>query len=243
MTDFRDRFELQLIEAMGRTPAAQPARKRRWWPRRRGLISVAIAFAAAATTLAATHPWSPSVGTKRFNEPPPSLSASAPPAQELRRLGVLRREQAPADRGPGTLEALRFISPSGNQGVRLAYVRALEGGAATLVPVEKATENQAAPPIVDALCVFYAEPVGEGGARLCWSLDDVTGGRARGELGDHAFGLVPDGVVSVNATLSDGSTVTAPVVDNFYDVAVPTGAGHATAIQWLDRAGRPVKVG
>jgi hypothetical protein len=233
MTDFRDRFELQLIEAMGRGHVELPAPRRRR-PSRRGLISVAVAFAAAATTLAATHPWSPAVGTKRFHEPPVSISRSAPPARELALLGVLRRPQTAADRGPATRTALRFVGPKGNRGVRLDYVRALGGGAATLIPVR--TARLTTPAVPDALCVFYADPAASGGARFCWSLGDLVAGRARGEIGTHLFGLVPDVVATVKVTFDDGTTASVPAADNFFDLSAPR---PVRKIAWLDALGMP----
>jgi hypothetical protein len=243
MTDFRDRFELQLTAAMAREfPAAQP--KRRRGVGRRGVLSLAIGFATAAAALAATHPWSPAVGTNKFHESAPTQSRTAPPASELSLLGVLRRQQSPADRGRASEEALRYISPRGNQGVRLEYVRSLDGGAATLVPVQRADENREAATVGDALCVFYADPAGDGGARSCWSAEDVRAGRARGELGTHVYGLVPDGVATVELSFEDGSVVRAPVGDNFFDAKTPREQAdqeHAPIpakieqLRWLDQ--------
>jgi hypothetical protein len=251
MTDFQARFEMQLIAAARREVSPAHGGRRIW--RGRVTMMAFAATAATATALAATHPWSPTLGDQRFGGPRPTASPTAPPPAELRLLGVLRRSQRPDDRGAATREALRYISAETTSGVRTSYVRTLDNGAATLLPVVSHTLLPGAASTADALCVYYQEPHADGGAKSCWSVDDVKTGRATGGLGAHIYGLVPDGVVEVQITYINGHVANAAVADNFYDLDAskdsaapgsdPRIPKHISSITWLDDHGLPVAKG
>jgi hypothetical protein len=102
--------------------------------------------------------------------------------------------------------------------------------------------------VADGLCLFYADPNGDGGARDCWSIADVRVGRATGELGRHIYGLVPDGVARVRLTYSDGRSQAAGVIDNFFDIAAPADSAdpegdrvpaRVASTIWLNEMGFP----
>jgi hypothetical protein len=249
MKDFRDRFEQQLIAAARREDekavTAAKIRFSSWYPPR-SVIFVSAVVLAGGTAVAATHPWSPLLGDPRFEGPPPTVAPDTPPRDQLKALEVLRREQTPQDRSLATRGTLRYISGSSTRGVRTDYIRQLipaGAGTVTLVPVASWRPNPAAPPVHDALCVFYGESGSDGGARTCWTTDQVLQGNAVAELGNHFYGLVPDGVAIVLARFSDGTSTSASVRDNFFDLASPPDMRdpeHASVgarpseISWLD---------
>ena len=153
----------------------------------------------------------------------PGLTESAPPAAQLAALSVLRRAQTASDRGPGVQAALTDVN-NFTTGIRSNYVRVLSttsGGPVVLVPVQTRNAAAAQPAIQDALCLYYPQ-AGSGLSDdiTCWSTAQVLGGQAFGGLATHEFGVVPDGVTSVNVSL--GSWVkSVPVTGNFFDVSPP----------------------
>ncbi|MEA2495433.1 MAG: hypothetical protein QOJ29_3344 [Thermoleophilaceae bacterium] len=244
MSDLQDRYEQQLLAAARRhlpDAAASLAKPRRT---RVGVVALAGAVL-TASALAATRPWEPEIGNSHFGEKPASVSPTAPPANQLQLLGVLRRDQTVDDRGAAAREALRYISGSTTSGVRTASVRVL-GHGAVIVPV---MENSTNGDIADALCLFYPDPAGDGGAKSCFSTNDIRTGQATDSLGRHFYGLVPDGVASVLATFTDGRTVTVPVTDNYFDVSTPAASNSepsapiadAPQLRWLDSNGLSVE--
>lgn len=250
--DFLDRFEEQLLLA-GRklgTDATRPvAATPRVWRSRRALAATVAILLVGGTALAATHPWSPQLGDPKFGGPSPTVSGSAPPEAQLALLGVLRRKPTGEDRDAATQATLRYISGHTSHGVHTDYIRRLATSgsdrAVTLVPLDSWSPSRELT-ISDALCVFYSEPAADGGARSCWTSEDVRGGRATGQLGDHIYGLVPDGVAEVEAQFNEGQVVTAQARDNFFDLLAPRdlrGSADAhqgaapVAVSWLDANG------
>jgi hypothetical protein len=164
MSDFRDQFEEQLIAAAERlfaAPVAAPVAPRARLRSRRAALATCAAALLGGTALAATHPWSPELGTPQFREPPPTASADAPPHSQLEVLGVLRRAPTAADRGPEVRAALRYLSGISTHGIRTDYIRRLDAGASggpvTLVPVAQWRPAAGEAAKRDALCVFAAE--------------------------------------------------------------------------------------
>jgi hypothetical protein len=165
----------------------------------------------------------------------PGLSATAPPAAQLAALAVLRRAQTAADRGPAVQAALVNVNDF-TTGVRSGYVRLLEttaDGPVVLVPVAERDPTTAGPAgtaahgaIADALCVYY--PVAGttlGATPSCWSTSQLLSGQALAVTDGHVFGLAPDGVDSVTVSVSSGAMpISAPVAENFFDVALPASA-------------------
>jgi hypothetical protein len=242
---FFDQLETNLITASQQL--AGDRRGRVVWHRRLA-IAAGVGLALGGTALAATHPWSPSLGDQRLG-PSPSISSVSPPKSQLDILGVLRRPQTGQDRGAATLRALRYLG-RGSTGIRTGYVRLLGYSAPSrgivLIPMARYTPG---PGLIkqDALCIFYTEPNGDGGAKSCFDTNDVQHGRATGSLGLHQYGLVPDGVAKVTALFADGPLVEARVHDNFFDLTAPRAGGDSAAIaadpaivSWQDEHGRPV---
>ena len=237
--DFRERLGLQLTRAAGelatagRDLAAPPERRSfglrvpgRLIPRLSRPIIVGLSLTAfAGTALAALALWTPVLGDSRFGEAPPTISASAPPADQLAALGVLRREQSPADRsGALATGALRAINAS-SSGVRTNYIRVLAGGGASsgfvLVPVAERRPTLASPAAIpDALCLYAAQSGAF--AVNCYTLAQVRAGAARNVAFGQIFGLAPDGVTTVTITAA-GVAVSAPVQNNFFDAPLAAG--------------------
>jgi hypothetical protein len=220
------------------------------------LVAVAVALLAGAA-LAASGVWSPQLGNPKYGRP--TVGKSSPPADQLRALGVLRRPQQAADRGPPARYALRFLGPN-SHGVRLAYVRLLARGPGgrgfVLVPIERYDPGppptpafkRAFAPKSNALCVFAQ--ASDGGGKDCYSTADLLAGRAStGSIGRETYGLVPDGVAAVRLEFVTGQTLTVPVRGNFYVTDSPRERRHAAhspaaAVEaeiWLDANGRPLK--
>ncbi len=257
LSDFRVRFGIQLTRAAGELAAARRgpagAAERRPWglagaPERRpwGLrvprtllprlsrpVIVALSLTAfAGTAVAALALWTPVLGDSRFGEAPPTISASAPPADQLAALAVLRRAQNPADRsGALATGALQAINAS-SSGVRTNYIRVLAGGSAAsgfvLVPVAERRASLSSPAAIpDALCLYAAQSGAF--AVNCYTLAEVRAGTARDVAFGQVFGLAPDGVSTVTITAAGGVDVSAPVQNNFFDATLPAGAAGPTA--------------
>ena len=161
--------------------AAQRQARRETAIRRRARLSglaVTGALTLGGVAAAATTIWQPQLGDARRGYP--TASSSAPPADQLADLGVLRRAATAADHGAQSTYALRFLDPS-LHGVRTDYVRLLgtqtNGKGFVLVPVQSygATDG-AAPPVADALCLFSQDV--EGGGISCFNTQQVLAGRA-----------------------------------------------------------------
>ena len=239
-SDFRDRFGIQLTNAAADLASARRglagAPERRPWglrvpraliPRLSRPIIVGLSLTAfAGTAVAALALWTPVLGDSRFGEAPPTISATAPPPDQLAALGVLRREQSPADRsGALATGALRAINAS-SSGVRTSYIRVLAGGTGAsgfvLVPVAERRASLMSPvAIPDALCLYAAQSGAF--AVNCYSLAQVRAGTARNVAFGQVFGLAPDGVSAVTITAAGGGAVSAPVQNNFFDATLPAG--------------------
>ncbi|HEU4977165.1 MAG TPA: hypothetical protein VFT50_18900 [Baekduia sp.] len=258
MKDFRDRFEEQLLGAARRLPGSEPASgrppagRRRLRlprvPRRLGLVVAALVLVGGSALATATHPWSPSLGDPRMRAGRPVIAVGSPPAAQLAILGVLRRPATAEDHGPQVRDALRYLGPMGDIGVRTDWIRRLDhsGGAAiTLIPVERWRATTLKVSIRDALCVFAAEPNGDGGGKSCWSTRDVLDGHAVAGIGPRLYGLVPDGVATVEVRLADGRVEPSTVTDNFFELERPASDDPRIPMRWMwitwrDRDGRVV---
>jgi len=243
MTDFRDAFEQQLVDASRRLDGSERRlRPRRWGIGRAPLVALAI-LGIGGSALAATHPWSPTLGDDRRGRA--VASASAPPAEQMGLLGVLRRDARPSDRDAETRAALRYIGPQAD-GVRTDHIRKLEGQAATATLVPARSWSPAAGQVVIANPLCVEVPDTKGAAKSCWSTQDVRGGRAYGELGSVVYGLVPDGVDTIVVSFG-AKTVVGQANDNFFAVDGPASAAGSepvgaapTAIGWLDEDGTSI---
>lgn len=250
MTSYLDALRAQLVSASDRlTEEAPPAHRpaRRGWRRSPRVLAVGIAaLATSATALAATAPWRPLFGEP--GSPQPTIAADAPPQDQTTTLGVLRRAQTDADRGAATQRALRFFGTS-TEGVHTDYIRRLPQGqgrlAAVLLPAR--SWHVAQLDKTDVACLFVAEAdQAQGGAKACYTTDEIQRGFADGSLGHVAFGLVPDGVAQVELRYRT-QNARATVEDNFYELQAPertVDGGGSTPDRlegrvWLDAKGVP----
>lgn len=234
--DFRARFALQLTRAAGELAAGRhadghrrrAARRAPWLTRP---IAVGLAFVVfAGTALAAVAIWTPLLGNPQYGYNP-GVSTSPPPQDELDALAVLRRPQTDADRGALTQAALTYIN-NYTTGVRTAYVRLLasgDGESFVLVPVEerKATApTGGAPgtstPLANALCLYASEPSENDVSVFCWSLAEIQAGEAEAVFINQLVGLAPDGASTATLGAIGGTAPSAPVQDNFFDIAFPS---------------------
>jgi hypothetical protein len=243
-------FTADLTQAARRRASREITLRRR--ARLTGL-AVTGALTLGASVAAATAVWQPQLGDERRGQP--TTDFSAPPAEELAALGVLRRESTPGDRGAQSIYALRLLDPS-LRGVRTSYVRLLgsepNGNGFVLIPVQSYYAADAgAPSIANALCVFSRDS--DGGGLGCYSMQQVLEGRAVGSLvhasqpgaptaasppsvGSHFMreqGSLTDGVSYglvpdgvASVTLTNRQgTITVPVRENFFETSLPTTDG------------------
>lgn len=231
--------------------------RRRRLPRVRGLarptrrvVVVLVALSVAAPAVTATVAWRPLLGDGRSDAP----TASTQPAAQSQRalLSVLRRPQRAADRGPQTRYALQFLGTSVAD-VRTTEIRLLhvepDGRGIVLIPVGRYGLLPADAPALmrerrragsDGLCLFAADqdhgrPAGGGFG--CYGTRELLANRAAAGLGDRAYGLVPDGVASIEV-VGDGRRITAEVNGNFYIYTGSLGRGE---LRWLDGRGEVIK--
>jgi hypothetical protein len=267
--------ELQtLLEDAAQQQTAGPAGSPR--PRRqrlrRGMVPGSLALLASATALAATHPWSPTLGGPHRGHP--TTSTSPIPNTELRLLGVLRRPQTAADRTPAVQATLRFLVAAEQHGVRIASIRNLGTSPATpghaiiafslthegltdgtvpggsndvcvVFPVLLASHTST---ITDAhgqprVATTYGGPAaGQSCGNAQQLLQGTIGEAAHVGRGAYRFGLVPDGVHTVQIHAGTGHTTSVAVHDNFFDALLNTGpnAPLGVTFTWLDADGQRV---
>jgi hypothetical protein len=234
-SDFRVRFGLQLttaaaeLAARGR-PRRHPSRRRRRWPWLTRPVAVGLTLAAfAGTAFAAVAIWTPLLGNPQYGYNP-GAATSAPPADQLAALAVLRRPQTDADRGALSAAALTYINDY-TKGVRTAYVRLLGtvgSEAFVLVPVEErdaaapgGTAPTASPPLANALCVYAANASATHEAVACWSLSQVLAATAWAQVDGLLFGLAPDGETSATMISAGGAPISAPIDGNLFVLPLP----------------------
>ncbi len=254
MTDYLAALRDELVDAADRLaqPAATaPRRNRRWRRSPRALAVAAAALTLSATALAATTPWRPYFGDPEHPSPQPRVTGSAPPAEQLALLGVLRRDQTPEDRGATTQQALRYFGTT-TQDVHSDYIRRLPIGPgylpAVLVPA-RSWEVAGLLHKEDVLCVFVAERNGDGGAKGCYTTEELRRGRAGGGLGSVTYGLVPDGVAEIRVRYP-GGTQRVPVRDNFFEhralgedaSSTATSLARSLGRTWVDGDGHPTSI-
>jgi hypothetical protein len=262
----------QAAERQAATAAASPRANRPIrWRARRGAVLGSLALVASASALAATHPWSPTLGSPRAGHP--TTSTSPVPRSERALLGVLRRPQTAADRTPAVQATLRFLAAAEEHGVRVASIRSL--GISPAAPgraivgfslVHQGLTDGTVTGGANDVCVLFPAAFashtasivdgrgrkrmvrsrgGEGAGQACGNAQQLRegaiGGAVSARQGFYVFGLVPDGVRSVQISLATGQTSTAPVRANFYDELLHTaGAPVGATFTWLGADGRRV---
>lgn len=249
MTGYLDDLQARFVDA-----SRELSRARRRRARRRAGWCAALVVLVTPPALAATGVWRPTLGDGK--RPAPSVSAVAPPADQLAMLAVLRREQTDADRGIATRYALRFVDSPGITGVRTDSIRLLaqspQDRGVVLVPVERyelklpgdlpaKARKQVERTIDDALCLYQLDAV-DGAGVACFSSADVKEGRAWMMLGHRALWIVPDGVTRVRTEYSGHEPITAPARENAVIFSAPRGRVEARRTTFLDGEDRPVRV-
>jgi hypothetical protein len=131
----------------------------RRWPHRVPILATGVVIV-TGTAIAATTgslPWRPDLGSSR-----PAASSVVPALRAA--LGILRRPQTAADRGPLVLTALRHLDRRLVNGVHTDAIRVVlqtRREVAVLVPVERAGPSDHRAAMQDALCLLsasYARP-------------------------------------------------------------------------------------
>lgn len=227
---------------------------RRWRSRRTAAIALAV-VAVGAPALAATEPWQPVLGRPALHDTPAGSSTTSPPSDQLAVLGVLRRGQTAADRGPATVVLLRHIGIEA-AGVRTSSIRLLSSAAGThavLVSVQHSVDVAGNEPTErNQLCLLFES----GGSCFNSGAAGLLAGHFISLAGPHLLGLVPDGVATVELQYPDHQTRAAAVHDNFFEVddapVVSGGVGGPSGVpprpvmsarpvlRWLDSNGRPI---
>ena len=238
--DFRARLGVSLTEALvepttdARRRRSQPASRPR--PRCAGVRSSATRCASANRSSSASRcsRWAArsdgELGVARARRQPalrlqPRSHGEAPAAAQLDALGVLRRAQTGADRGPGVQAALTDVN-NFTIGLRSDYVRVLattsrRSGRPRAGPDAKRRRGAARHP-ERAVRLLPGERAQR--AERDRLLEHPTGALGAGvrRRRPQEYGLVPDGVSSVSVSLGSW-TKSVAVSDNFFDVTVPAG--------------------
>lgn len=254
----------QTADRAGSPRSAHPRARRV----RRGALPGSLALLASATALAATHPWSPTLGGPHRGHP--TTSTSPVPSTELRLLGVLRRPQTAADRAPAVQTTLRFLVAAEqrrqdriDQEPRSLPSRPRPGDHRLLTHprgphrrhrprrLQRRLPRLPSPPrIPNEHDHRRARPATDGdylrraGRRTeLRQRPTATAGRdtPSSQIGPglYWFGLVPDGVHTVQIHAATGHTTSVAVHDNFFDALLGTATKppRGATFSWLDANG------
>jgi hypothetical protein len=248
---FIESYEGQLVDAARRrrdTRLRNRIARRLHVPRRRGpaiaLAALLVGVPTAAATVGGWNPFDDPGANRRF--PAPSASQRPLDPELVATLGVLRRPQSDADRGPQSARGAATFRLPGYKGVHLDGVRLVDAERGiVLVPFDRIpvpTDSQGRPlPGFDAaassnaVCLFERTSDGYGGIG-CHTAGKIRAGRAISSGSGSVSGLVPDGVARVRLIRGDDATA-ADVHDNFFaaDAVAPT------AVEWLAADGSLVR--
>jgi hypothetical protein len=235
MTDFLVELERSLDQAADRLERGVRAPRRAWRPH----APVAL-VAASLTAFALVVGVRVGVGTDDEAAVGPAAGAGAD-VSLLETLGVLRRPQTEADRGPEVRKELAMFSadPEQVRVIRLTEDRRPIMVAGPMDAPAPAPQQAGAQP-GDSACVYYPDPV-DGGGVTCHAVDDIRAGRAMGALGQHWYTLVPDGVAKVRLVWADHEEVV-PVADNFAEAEASAGdrTPFPRQVTWEDAQGQPM---
>jgi hypothetical protein len=258
----------ELHDALERAVAARAAsaKARRWHPSRRaGLLALGGVVFAGSAVAATTAVWHPTLGSDKVGHP--QVAHAAVPAAQLAALGVLRRPQTAADRGPDVQQLLHLLTGGQINGVHTDAIRVLRrnaDGITLLVPAERAGRRLASTTQHDALCLLTSgrrpatvtrdpggklhlgiPPGGITAGQTCGTLRDLqtTGLRTGAYSGKdlEAIGLVPDGVARVVVRLRRGRERTATVHGNVYVANTGRELAPGWGVRWLDAGGRRIE--
>lgn len=193
----------------------------------RAKIVLAAVLAVALTTAV--------VAMAASDKPPnPNAAQVAAPGDDVRQLGVFRRGKKAGDDLPGFARGLVTRQGFGlNPGLARKAARTPRGQEFYLVPGEGTVA------LVDA-----------GGSGGVDSVEHVLTGDSMGVevcgrgLGDDLIrlsGVLPDGPGSVTVRFADGTSTTAPVVDNVWTLETAKRPASALPVElrWTDSSGQP----
>jgi hypothetical protein len=240
-----------LRDAVQRGAFVSPPRRRR---RRVIAVGGTVAVLLGGGIAAAAGLWSPRLGGADDPVTRASTPIRVPTGGALH---VLARPQTAADRGPDVERALTRLASAGLGEVDTTGVRRLAtssgGGVAILVPAGRTGPGGPADHALRRyrhLCVIYA--AGTAAPQICGGAAELRAGKIAGFLPrdhggiisgvdrTHVYGLVPDGVASVKVTLQDGTSIAAPVANNFYD-AVTRSTAAPSDTTWLRADGSRIR--
>jgi hypothetical protein len=247
----------EVHDALARAVAARGAaraRRKPWWTRRAGLLAIG-AVVVSGSAVATTGVWQPTLGDPEHGGQPRAAGAGVPASQRAL-LGVLRRPQTDADRGPLVRAALRRLDRAAVNGVHVDGIRVVfrtSREIAVLVPAERAGPKGFATRHV--LCLMSSSYDFRGWGMSCGDVDQL---RSRGiqtgtsPSAPQAFtttdrpgpsvreiAVVPDGVARVTVRLRHGRSVTVPVKDNIYKYVIHESPAMMGTV-WLDASGHRI---
>lgn len=253
------------------------ARKPRRWRSRRTILFALLAVLISGSALAATQ-WVPQLGNGR-GKSPSRASSEIPTDQLADLAVLRRPQSAsdrgPQVQAVLKLLSAHEIGGVHTDGIRLLSRH--EGGAMVLIPSQRTGADEKGVPLhatVNALNVLYSyqltprtatvrrrdgstrqitTPAGRASTAVSGTIAQLHTGEIAGIATDqnsvHLYGLVPDSVARVQATLRGHKTRTAEVHNNAYDLPLGSQAGTLTTlrqqnghpnIRWLDQHGREV---
>lgn len=133
---------------------------RRWWSSRRlGVLAISGVIVGGTAIAATIGGWHPLLGSPDRGAQPLAARAGVP-ADQLAALGVLRRPQTDADRGPLVRRALRVFNRETINGIHTDAIRLIYQGpreAVVLIPAERVGPNHKGQPFPverNALCLM-----------------------------------------------------------------------------------------
>ncbi len=221
------------------------ARRRRRWKKAGAFVGISVM---AAGTAVAAGVWTPTLGTDGQ-----IARSERTSTWESSGLGVLRRAPTAEDRSERVERALKSLSSASVDGINVAGVRLLsstDDGTLLLVPVDETGRGVAAVQRKDQLCLVFVKRRGDSencesvqtaeadGIKAFLPGEAVPGARVKSGVNlSHHYGLVPDGVVRVEVSLQDGTTIGGAVDDNAYDLTTSSLAA-AHGVRWITTDGR-----
>jgi len=270
MTDFIDRLSNELVRVaqLDVTPAhSGGVRRHRMLTlvrRKPTVLVIGLLAVVAAPALAVTQPWNPAPrqivaqkGATAAGHVPTgrvSITTQAPSAEQVSRLGILRRPARAIDHSPEVARALRQLY-GGFTGVEINYVRVLHHASGEPLVLLVPAKSWSSPPgptrqpsesVTNPLCVVVVPPSGIGSSGGCQPTSVLTSGHLLGSYGSFEYGVVPDGVASVVLHFPDGTSHKVPVQENSVALTGPAAAQRSgppqlpRSVQWLDSSGAPV---
>jgi hypothetical protein len=211
----------ELQNTLARTALRADGEQRRIGRRRQIAVATVLGTigVAGVATAAVTNFWQPA--GPELGERTVQIERTSPPAAQLEMLGVLRRPAEPEDRGARSLAALRF-SPDR---VRTNHVRLVatddEAGGIAVVPIASSSFKDRLPRTGvqtetrnDPICLIL--PIDDSGGGTCRTTAEIRAGLAILGTPTRLYGLVPDGVASIDVTVPGE---TAPVRVGVHDNA------------------------